>query len=145
LEQVGIIIKIQSYDWGTFYSDIKDGNFQMFSLSWVGIKMPDIFNYVFHSNSVPPQGANRGRFYDAEIDNLIEQAERIVDFDNKECFNMLCRNIYQKLQEKIQKKLPYVPLWYTNHFVITNKKIKNYILANDGNYDSLQKLKYVSE
>ena len=62
LEKVGIKVYIRSYDWGTFYGDIKSGRFQMYSLSWVGIKTPGIFQYVFHSKSVPPNGANRGRY-----------------------------------------------------------------------------------
>ena len=68
-------MEIRSYDWGTFYADIKAGRFQVFSLSWVGLKMPDIFRYVFHSSSVPPNGANRGRFDNVEVDALIETAE----------------------------------------------------------------------
>ena len=75
LAEVGIEVDFQTYDWGTFYGDIKAGRFQMHSLAWVGVKMPDIFRYVFHSGSVPPQGANRGRFASAVADRLIEQAE----------------------------------------------------------------------
>ena len=37
--------------------------------------MPDIFRYIFHSESVPPQGANRGRLNVAQVDALIEHAE----------------------------------------------------------------------
>ncbi|MHB1241746.1 MAG: ABC transporter substrate-binding protein, partial [Gammaproteobacteria bacterium] len=33
LGQVGIHVHLQSYDWGTFYGDIKSGRFQMYSLS----------------------------------------------------------------------------------------------------------------
>ena len=43
LAEVGIDVAIKSYDWGTFFGDIKAGNFQMYSLSWVGINTPDIF------------------------------------------------------------------------------------------------------
>ena len=42
---VGIDVDIRTYDWGTFYGDIKTGNFQMYSLAWVGINLPDIFRY----------------------------------------------------------------------------------------------------
>ena len=33
LQEVGIEVDLRTYDWGTFYGDIKAGNFQMFSLS----------------------------------------------------------------------------------------------------------------
>ena len=32
-----------------------------------GLFDPDIFFYLFHSSSIPPAGANRGRFRDAEV------------------------------------------------------------------------------
>ena len=83
LEHVGIHVTIQSHDWGTFYGDIKSGRFQMYSLSWVGVKTPDIFHYIFHSRSIPPQGANRGRFVNSRADALIEQAEASQDLEEK--------------------------------------------------------------
>ena len=68
LNSVGIEVEIRSYDWGTFYGDIKAGRFQMYSLSSVGLKIPDIFHYIFHSEAIPPNGANRGRFVDSDVE-----------------------------------------------------------------------------
>ena len=79
LAEVGIECDLRSYDWGTFYGDIKAGRFQLYSLSWVGIKTPDIFSYVFHSRSIPPHGANRGRFIDDTANRLIDEAEAAQD------------------------------------------------------------------
>jgi peptide/nickel transport system substrate-binding protein len=62
LRKVGISIDRRGYEWGTFYGDIKKGNFQMYTLNWVGIYDPDIFHYVFHSRMIPPIGANRGYY-----------------------------------------------------------------------------------
>lgn len=50
------------------------GGFQLFLLSWVGIRLPDIFRSAFHSASVPPAGANRGRYASGEADLLNEEA-----------------------------------------------------------------------
>jgi peptide/nickel transport system substrate-binding protein len=77
--EVGVVLKIQSYDWGTFYADIKAGRFELYGLSWVGLQLPDIFRYAFHSASVPPTGANRGRYSSTEVDALIEAAEASSD------------------------------------------------------------------
>ena len=43
LQRVGINVDILRYEWPTFYSDIKKSNFQMFSLTWVGVEDPDIY------------------------------------------------------------------------------------------------------
>ena len=130
LGEVGIDVDLRSYDWGTFYGDIKAGRFQMFSLSWVGIKTPDIFRYVFHSESLPPSGANRGRYVDVEADRLIEQADAGADLDQQAAD-------YRQLQARLLAQLPYVPLWYEDHVFIANNNIAGYQLARDGNYDGL--------
>jgi len=133
LSQIGIKVGIQSHDWGTFYGDIKKGRFQLYSLSWVGIKTPDIFRYVFHSRSVPPNGANRGRFMSKKVDSIIDQAETTAKFSQKAV-------LYQQLQEQLLTDLPYIPLWYEDHVFISREYISGYKLASDGNYDGLEQV-----
>ena len=130
LSEVGIKVELKSYDWGTFYGDIKAGRFQMYSLMWVGIKLPDIFRYVFHSSAIPPEGANRGRFIDAETDRLIDAAEAA---DSMAAQALL----YQQLQRHLLQQLPFVPLWYEDHVFIARDHVKGYTIARDGNYDGL--------
>ncbi len=134
LKQVGIQVEVRSYDWGTFYGDIKAGRFQMYSLSWVGLKIPDIFRYVFHSTSLPPNGANRGRFKDAIADAMIEAAESKQDLTEQ-------AKLYQDLQAYLHEQLPYIPLWYEDNILVTAKDISGYALASDGNYDGLLTVK----
>lgn len=134
LKQVGIEVDVRSYDWGTFYGDIKAGRFQMYSLSWVGLKIPDIFRYAFHSTSLPPNGANRGRFKDATADAMIEAAESKQDLAEQ-------ARLYQDLQVYLQEQLPYIPLWYEDNILVASKGVSGYALANDGNYDGLLTVK----
>jgi len=131
LAEVGIEVELRSYDWGTFYGDIKAGNFQMYSLMWVGIKIPDIFHYVFHSSAVPPQGANRGHFISRIADELIETAEADDDIVDQ-------AEHYRELQEYLHEQLPYVPLWYEDHVFISRNDVSGYKIAKDGNYDGLK-------
>ena len=130
LRAVGIDLQIHSYDWGTFFGDIKAGRFQMYSLSWVGLKMPDVFRYVFYSGSVPPAGANRGRLADAEVDRLIEIAENTPGLKGQAA-------IYARLQERLHALRPYVPLWYEDNVLVIRKDLAGYAPAADGNYDDL--------
>ncbi len=130
LARAGIEVAVRSYDWGTFYADIKAGNFQMYSMSWVGENSPDIFRYAFHSGSLPPRGANRGRFVDARADSLIELAMASTETSEQAQY-------YARLQHYLLEELPYVPLWYEDHFSATAGAIAGYRLAADGNYDAL--------
>jgi peptide/nickel transport system substrate-binding protein len=130
LAEVGVRMKLQSYDWGTFYGDIKAGRFQLYSLAWVGIKTPDIFRYAFHSGSLPPEGANRGRLVDPHTDRMIEAAEQAASLDEQAIH-------YRAVQAGLLELLPYVPLWYEDHVVAARDGIRGYRLARDGNFDGL--------
>ena len=136
LEKVGFDVDIRSFDWGTFYGDIKEGRFQMYSLTWVGIKSPDIFQMIFHSQSFPPNGANRGRFKSPVADRLIEAAQLTFDFTEQQRY-------YRDLQTYLLEQLPYVPLWYEDHIFVGRRNIDGYTLAIDGNYDGLKDIHIV--
>ena len=136
LAEVGIEVDVRSFDWGTFYGDIKAGRFQLYSLAWVGIKTPDIFRYVFASGSVPPDGANRGRFNDPLTDRLIAEAEALSSPEQQ-------APVYHRLQQRLLEQLPYVPLWYEDQLFAGRSNIQGYRLAEDGNYDGLQQVRRV--
>lgn len=130
LKQAGIALDVQSYDWGTFFGDIRAGRFQLYALTWVGIRTPDIFRYAFHSASIPPDGANRGRYRSAEADRLIEAARAEPVLERQAA-------LYRALQALLLQDLPYVPLWYEDQVLAARAQIVGYRLAPDGNYDGL--------
>ncbi len=132
LKKIGIRLKIQSYDWGTFYNDIKQGRFQLYSLTWVGIKSPDIFQYVFDSNAIPPKGANRGRYRDQTADELIRKAGQSQSLIEQ-------AQLYKQLQIHLQNTLAALPLWYEDHYLVRHQSISHYALYADGRFDGLLK------
>ncbi|MBO1926713.1 ABC transporter substrate-binding protein [Thiomicrorhabdus sp. 6S2-11] len=130
LKPLGIHLKIQSYDWGTFYNDIKKGRFQLYSLAWVGVKSPDIFQYVFASNAIPPKGANRGRYRDEVADALITRAAQSDSIAEQ-------AELYRQLQTRLHEKLAAMPLWYEDQYAVLRKEISGYQLYADGRFDGL--------
>lgn len=130
LRKIGIQLKIQSYDWGTFYNDIKQGRFQLYSLAWVGVKSPDIFQYVFDSDAIPPKGANRGRYRDAEADRLIREAGQTDSLAGQ-------AELYQALQIHLQETLAAMPLWYEDQYAVMRPNVTGYRLYADGRLDGL--------
>lgn len=123
MREAGIELEILSLDWGTFFDDVKHGKFQLYGLTWVGIRTPEIYRLAFHSDSVPPKGANRGRFQDAMTDNLIEQGD------------------WQTVSERVNEMLPYVPLWYEGQFAAMRNNISGYVVKSDGSWDGLKTVK----
>ncbi|MGB5453146.1 MAG: ABC transporter substrate-binding protein [Sedimenticolaceae bacterium] len=128
LAEVGIHLQIASYDWGTFFGDIKAGRFQIYSLAWVGVNTPDILRYAFHSESIPPGGANRGQYRSATVDELVQNAER-AEPD-------AAAAIYVEIQHQVHRDLVYVPLWYESN-VVASRGLEGYVPRHDGSYLSL--------
>lgn len=128
LAEVGIRLEIASYDWGTFFGDVKAGRFQLYSLAWVGVNTPDILRYAFHSGSLPPGGANRGRYRSPEVDALIERAELAEPGEAAE--------LYAQVQRRIHEDLVYLPLWYESN-VVASRGVAGYAPGHDGNYLAL--------
>src|SRR5207245_5762015 len=80
LRNVGIALDIRSFEFGTFFSDVTHGAFQLYSLRWIGgNEDPDIFEYAFHSAKFPPNGANRGFYSNPRVDALIDQARHEIN------------------------------------------------------------------
>ncbi len=134
LKKIGIHLNIQSYDWGTFYSDIKQGRFQLYSLAWVGIKSPDIFQYAFDSEAVPPNGANRGRYRDDRADELIRAAGKTPSLVEQ-------AKLYRQLQHRLQETLAILPLWYESQYSVMRSNLTGYRLYSDGRLDGLLQVK----
>ena len=130
LDAVGIDLDIVSYDWGTFYGDVSHGRFQLYGLSWVGLRLPDVFRYAFHSTSRPPAGANRGHYRSARLDGLVERAERAGARAARV-------RLYHEIAALLLDDLPYVPLWFEDQLVIMRDDIEGYATDASGSFDAL--------
>jgi len=133
LREVGIALEIRSYEFATFYADIIRGSFELYSLRWVaGNDDPDIFEFCFHSASIPPKGANRGRYRNAEVDRLIEEARVSSNQDER-------RAKYLQIQEIVHRDLPYIHLWYVDDVAVFHRRLGELRLEM-GNYDFLRQV-----
>jgi peptide/nickel transport system substrate-binding protein len=135
LQQVGIELEVRSYEWATFFSDVKKGNFHLYSLAWVGVMDPDIFYQIFHSASVPPGGDNRGRYRNAEVDRLLEAGRKLTDRERRKL-------IYAQAQKILAADLPYVPLWWWKNVIVKRPAIRGFVPYPDGELVSLQKVSW---
>lgn len=131
LQTVGIELEIRSYEWATFFSDVKRGNFHLYSLAWVTIMDPDIEHQIFHSASMPPNGDNRGRYRNSEVDRLLEQGR-------VESSQAARRPIYSQVQKILADDLPCVPLWWWKNIVVKKPSVKGFVPYPDGDLISLK-------
>ncbi len=131
LQKVGIDLEIRTFEWGTFYSDIRNGNYHLFSLAWVGILDPDIYFNLFHSASIPPDGDNRGHYRNPAVDELLQQGRRSTDVDER-------KRLYSRIQKILSQDLPYIPLWWVKNVVVRSPSISGFTPYPDGDLVSLK-------
>ncbi|MGD2062061.1 MAG: ABC transporter substrate-binding protein [Nitrospirota bacterium] len=122
LAQVGVDVSLRSYEWGTFYGDIKAGRFQLYCLTWTGVVEPDLYHYIFHSRSIPPDGANRNHYANPDMDAALEAARTTDDPVRR-------RGYYSTVQELAARDLPYIPLWHPTHYAVVNRRIAGFRLT----------------
>ena len=125
----GIALDLRSSEFGTFYANITKGAFQMYVLRWIGSNEdPDIFRYAYGSGSMPPRGGNRGRYSNARVDALLNEAVATSD-------QTLRRKDYVAVQRILAEDLPGIPLWYPNTEVIHTQRLNDVHVSSSGNFD----------
>ncbi len=137
LRKVGIPMEVRSYEWATFYDDIQKGNFQLFSLRWIGVIDPDFQYELFHSTRVPPEGRNRGRYRNAEADRLLEAGRLEPDPTRR-------RRIYRELDALLRHDLPYLSLWHNNNVAVVSKRFTGFRLHPSGGFQHLPEMQHVA-
>lgn len=130
LKAVGIDVEISSSEWGTFYGNIKKGNFESYILTWVGRFQSNIYYNLFHSSMMPPNGANRGRYKSETMDKLLEEMMRETDDDKRQ-------EVLKLVQKWQEKDMVYVPLWKRSHVALVRPEVQDYFMLPDGGYEGL--------
>jgi peptide/nickel transport system substrate-binding protein len=118
LRAVGIALDVRTYEFATLYADVLKGNFQLFTLQWVGgaVADPDILRRVFHSSQVPPAGFNRGYFQNPTVDRLLDEAAVSTDEERR-------RLLYAEVQRTIAEEAPYISLWYKTNVAVAQSTL----------------------
>ncbi len=111
LARVGIAIDIKSSEFQTLFADVVRGNFQLYTLQFVGVTDPDMLRRVFHSRQAPPAGLNRVFYSNPRVDELIDAATRAVDDEQR-------RVLYASAQRLIAEDTPYISLWYKTNVAV---------------------------
>jgi peptide/nickel transport system substrate-binding protein len=122
LAQVGVAIDIRSSEFQTLSADVLRGNFQMYTLQFVGVTDPDILRLVYHSQQAPPAGLNRVRYRNLEVDRLIEEASAAADDEHRLV-------LFTQAQRIIASDVPYISLWYKTNVAIFQPGIHGVTLS----------------
>ena len=120
LKKIGITLAIHTNEWGTFYSDLSNGNFDLASSQWVGINDPHQYYMIFDSKMTPAHsGSNRGAYSNPEMDRLLEASDGALDPATH-------RRIYGDVQRLAAQDLPYVSLWWVDNVAVMNRRVSGF-------------------
>ena len=130
-KRVGVALQLRPMEFATFYSDITHGSFQLYSLRWVGANNdPDVFEYVFSSKKMPPDGANRGHYRNAQLDALLDQVRVEMDQGKRKA-------LLSEVQKIVAEDEPYINLWFVDNVCVHRDRLTGIALEPSGDYDFL--------
>ncbi len=125
LARVGIAVEVRSFEFATFFADVKKGNYQIATLQ-TDIAEPDYHYTFFHSERIPnekqPDANNRWRYRNPTVDRLSAAGRSETDPAARKA-------IYAELQAIIAREVPIVPLWHEDNVVLHHSEVEGYRIA----------------
>jgi peptide/nickel transport system substrate-binding protein len=135
LRQVGIDLKIDTVEFSTMTQQLNDGNYQMYLRVAIGSNQsPDIFKFMYHSKSIPPNGQNRMRYSNPKVDKMIDDALLAPPEKQKQ--------LYAELQKILAEELPQIYLWYQDSIIVQRDRMADFKLDTSGDWSAVRNVKF---
>lgn len=121
-QEAGIDIRIRSSEFASQLRDQQQGKFQMSRIGWSGRIDPD---GNIHQFVTTKGNQNDGRYSNAEVDRLLDQARTIYEFAER-------KKLYDAAQKILQDELPIVYLYNQTVFFAMRSNIEGFVINPDG-------------
>ncbi|WP_285767357.1 glutathione ABC transporter substrate-binding protein [Peribacillus sp. SI8-4] len=126
LKGIGINLKVQVMEYGSFVEQVNKGQSEMFIISWRNATGDADYNQynLFHTNS---QGAAGNTFFysNQKVDNLIDAAR-------KEKVEEKRKELYAEAQEIEMADTPYIPVRVIENMAAVAKDVKGFSISPSG-------------
>lgn len=123
LRAVGIDVQVRSFEFGTFFSDLKKGNYDLGWMQTADINDPDHCYSYFHSSRIPtPKNknfGNRWRYRSADVDAWTERGRRELDPKRR-------YDIYARVQKRLARDIPVVFLFHEDNLALVSSRVDGY-------------------
>jgi peptide/nickel transport system substrate-binding protein len=134
MRRVGVELELQPLERQKLQQDMNDGNFQLYLNTLVGgNQSTDIFKFVYSSKSIPPNGQNRSRYNNPQIDKLLEEAQMATAERRKE--------IFSEVQKILAEDLPQIYLWYPATIIVYRDRVSNVKIEPSGDWRVIRNMK----
>jgi peptide/nickel transport system substrate-binding protein len=135
LAEIGIDVEVRSFEFATFFADVKKGAYQLASMQTTDITDPDFYFMYFHSSWIPspsvPDGFNRWRYRNAEVDRLTALGRQELSRDAR-------KQIYAEVQRLVAEDVPIVALWHEDNVVLSNIDVQGYTMTPNARLGGLR-------
>lgn len=125
LAEVGLDVRIESYEWNTFLSKVNvglEGQADMAEMAWM-TNDPDTLPYLALRTEASPDagGFNSGYYSNPEVDRLLEQARRTTD-------QAVRADLYRRMQAIVHEDAPWVFIANWKQNAVTAAPVGNFRL-----------------
>jgi len=114
LKEIGIDLKIQSYEMATAAALAVKGEFDLLAADH-GSNDPDILNLLLNSNQIG--GLNFSRINNKELDSLLEKGATTMDSGER-------KQAYAEIQKLVVDEAYWIPLYSAKTFQVINNRIQ---------------------
>jgi peptide/nickel transport system substrate-binding protein len=112
---------------------LNGGDFDLALLQLPEMTEPNVLRRFLGSAFVPPEGANRGRVHDAELDALLDEGDREYDPAAR-------RALYARVEARQREQMHWVPLWYEDQVVVASARAGGFLPSAEGRWLGLAAL-----
>ncbi|KRE17850.1 ABC transporter substrate-binding protein [Bosea sp. Root381] len=121
-QEVGIDLQIRSTEFASQLRDQQQGKFQLSRVGWSGRIDPDGNLHQFVTSK---GNQNDGRYSNAEVDKLLDQARTVYDPAER-------KKLYDAAQVILQDELPIIYLYNQTVFFAQRANISGFVISPDG-------------
>lgn len=121
-QEAGFDIQLRAMEFATQLRDQQQGRFQMSRVGWSGRIDPDGNVHPFWTTG---GGQNDGRFSNAEVDRLLNEARTIYDVAAR-------KRLYDAAQAIIQQELPVIYLYNQPWYFALSTRLQGFAIHPDG-------------
>lgn len=133
LATIGIDVTVEALELGTLLSRLSRGDFQLAILQMPELTEPNALKTFLHGGFEPPNGVNRGRYADADLDRALDAGEAEQDLTVRKAH-------YVEVERLLRERLPIVPLWHEDQIVVTSPRARAFLPSPEGRWLGLAQL-----
>jgi peptide/nickel transport system substrate-binding protein len=127
LGDVGVAVDVVPLELATMIARLNGGDFDLAVLQLPEMTEPNVLRRFLGGAFVPPEGANRGRVHDAELDALLDEGDR-------EAEPAVRKALYARVEAREREAMHWLPLWYEDQVVVASTRAKGFLPSAEGRW-----------